>query len=109
MTPPSKWPLTELQEDAAALGLRLVRSKCSASVSFEPLSFSFLALQGLPSGPPPSLDFCFGKPCSHSGFMQSGLEPLIIKEALVPGTYLTLNLQLSRTFLIELAVETDAM
>lgn len=40
--------------------------------------------------------------------MQSGLEPLIITEALVPGTYLTLNLQLSRTFHIELAVETGA-
>lgn len=58
--------------------------------------------------PPLWISLCFGKPHSHSGFMQSGLEPLIITEALVPGTYLTLNLQLSRTFHIELAVETGA-
>lgn len=108
MTPPSKWPLKELQEDGTALGPCLVRSKCSESVSFEPLSFSWLSGTAVWTTPL-WISLCFGKPCSLSGFMQSGLEPLIKKEALVPGTYLTLNLQLSRTFHIELAVETDAM
>ena len=61
MTPPSKWPLTELQEDATALGPCLVRSKCSASVSFEPLSFPFPGSPGIAVWTTPPSGFLFWK------------------------------------------------